>query len=981
MPRLTLRSGLALLGLIGFGFSVNLFSMLNGIPYFFGGIAVLIIVSLYGMTWGAIASLISCIYGYIALEHSYGIIVFLSEALFVGYFVSRKKQNILLMDGIFWVALGMPMIWLFYHSLLSVDVLFVKLFMLTYSICGLFNTLLASLVLRFVPLRRWITPDITPYVVPLRQTVFELLVTSVLLPSLILTYSNSMADSKRGLDQLSIELTQKTSDLSIDLNTFVKQKFELLTDIGSLVTNTDTYHSEDLLRDMTAQSTLQYQYRFLFVTDSAGKTVATYPAKNSLGASLVGLDLSNRPFFKDSEPTSQVIVSDPFMESDSILASDTPVSMLKAPILQKGRLVGYVVGALDTQTFNEFLRARSNHGRFETSVTDGHDSLIATTQADGKIGQPYLLQNGKILFTFDIKGKPFIWQPENNTLPEVRAWMEFVFIQKHPLINGMTLIVQDSGEPYKNGVITFYSRNLQIVLGLSLLTFLLAILVSTRFTRPLSKLAQLTTHLPNELLDQQTMEWPKSSVQEMDSLVHNFRSMTGKIKQMFQEINQVQDTLVHLAHYDSLTELPNRVLLRERLISSLEQAGQHHHPVAILFIDLDRFKIINDTLGHNNGDLLLKKIAERLLHVMPSDVIVGHQGADEFMIILPQLHDNQEVGDVAQMLLDAMKQPFMLGEQELFITTSIGISVSPTDAVDVDTLMKNADTAMYRAKELGGDNYQFYTSAMNDRTYDRLKLENSMRRALEREEFLLYYQPKVDILTRQIVGMEALIRWLHPEWGLVSPGQFIPLAEETGLIIPIGEWALRTACAQNKAWQDAGLPPLRVAVNLSVRQFQIKGLVDMVARVLEETGLDPTYLELEITESLAMNHAEHTIDKMQRLKNLGIQLSIDDFGTGYSSLNYLKRFPVDTLKIDQAFIRDIGADANDERIVKAMITLAHSFQMKAIAEGVETEAQFAFLLELQCDEIQGYLFSKPVPAPAFEQMLRQQEAQKEDSVY
>lgn len=393
--------------------------------------------------------------------------------------------------------------------------------------------------------------------------------------------------------------------------------------------------------------------------------------------------------------------------------------------------------------------------------------------------------------------------------------------------------------------------------------------------------------------------------------------------------------------------------------------------VAVMLIDLDRFKVINDTLGHAIGDRLLQEVAQRLTGCLREGDTVARLGGDEFMLLLPGVEHTKSTIKIVQKILETFKSPFYFNDHELHITTSIGIALYPDDGEDAQTLLKNADTALHRAKEQGRNNYQFYTSTMNATALERLSLEGKLRHALEREEFVVYYQPQVSLSTGQIVGMEALVRWRHPDLGLIPPMKFIPLAEETGLIIPLGFWVLRTACAQNKAWQKAGYPPLRVAVNLSTRLFKQQTFIQVVAQTLHETGLDPDYLELELTEGIIMENIETTITTLKELKKMGVHISVDDFGTGYSSLAYLKRFPIDTLKIDRSFVLDITTDPDDAMIAMLIINVAHHLKLRVIAEGVETKEQLAFLRSHGCDEIQGYLFSRPLPAEEFVRLLQE----------
>jgi|SRR5579884_1106218 len=446
--------------------------------------------------------------------------------------------------------------------------------------------------------------------------------------------------------------------------------------------------------------------------------------------------------------------------------------------------------------------------------------------------------------------------------------------------------------------------------------------------------------------------------------VWSFRDIT--------ERKQAERRLNYLANFDSLTDLPNRTLFYDRLDQAIARAQWQKRPLAVLFLDLDQFKTINDTLGHAFGDLLLKLAAERLKHCVRDGDTIARLGGDEFVLILEDLKEPQDTLPVAQKILESLSHPFLLEGRELFITTSMGIALYPHDGENCETLLKNADTAMYRAKDQGRNNYQLYSAAFNARGSDRLTLEHSLRRAVERKEFQLYYQPKINLATGLIIGVESVIRWKYPDVGTIPPVEFITLAEETGLILPIGEWVLRTACAQNKAWQKAGLPPICVAVNVSARQFQRQNMGEMIPKTLDEVGLSPRHLELELTENTLMKSSEATVATLRQLEAIGIEISVDDFGTGYSSLSYLKRFPVTTLKIDRTFIRDLITDPDDRAIVTAIITLAHSLKLKVVAEAVETKEQLQFLRSLQCDHVQGYLFSQPIPAEEMTRLLSHQ---------
>lgn len=436
----------------------------------------------------------------------------------------------------------------------------------------------------------------------------------------------------------------------------------------------------------------------------------------------------------------------------------------------------------------------------------------------------------------------------------------------------------------------------------------------------------------------------------------------------------VEAKIRYQALHDLLTGLPNRLLFYETLSSALLNLAKTQKNLAVMFLDLDRFKTINDTLGHTVGDKLLQSVAHRLKDCLRVGDTVARWGGDEFTLLLPQVHHIQEVTQIAQRVLQSLEKAFKIQEHELYISASIGIALFDHDSPDAETLVQHADAALYYAKDKGRNNYQFYTSALNSKTPELLALEKSLRHALEREEFTVYYQPRVNIATGTITGMEALLRWQHPEMGLVAPNIFISLAEESGLIIPIGEWVLLTACRQNKAWQEAGLPPLTVAVNLSPKQFRQPKLAEMVARILEQTGLDSQFLELEITETTAIEDLEFTTTVLHQLENMGVHLSIDDFGTGHSSLSRLQHLPLHNLKIDRSFIKELTTDSKVAHIVTAIVTLGQSLGLRLTAEGVEKQEELDFLKSINCEDVQGFFFYRPLCPQKATEILQSQVA-------
>ena len=462
--------------------------------------------------------------------------------------------------------------------------------------------------------------------------------------------------------------------------------------------------------------------------------------------------------------------------------------------------------------------------------------------------------------------------------------------------------------------------------------------------------------------------WISESARALRDSHGNLLGYEGTVVDITQR-KQAEATIRYQAFHDILTGLPNRTLLNERLSHALATATKRRDKMAIMFLDLDRFKTINDTLGHAVGDQLLQNATQRLKSCLRVDDTIARWGGDEFTLLLPQINSIEDATKIAQRILDVLKPAFDLEGHKLHITSSIGIAIYPQHGEDTETLLRNADAALYRAKAEGRNNYQIYVPAMNSQASELLELENQLHQAIEQEEFILYYQPQINLHTGQILRMEALVRWEHPQQGQLLPKTFIQLAEENGLILPLGSWVLRTACAQNKAWQDAGLPAVRVAVNLSVRQLQQPTLVEIIAEILAETGLAPEFLELEITETAVMQNADFTREKLDRLVEMGCHITLDDFGSGYSSLNYLKTFPLHTLKIDESFVRDLLNNTSDAAIVSAIIALGRGLNLSVVAVGVETLEQLKYLQILQCEEMQGYLFSHPLPVKEATKLL------------
>ncbi len=480
-----------------------------------------------------------------------------------------------------------------------------------------------------------------------------------------------------------------------------------------------------------------------------------------------------------------------------------------------------------------------------------------------------------------------------------------------------------------------------------------------------------TVHLPSNciLIRRDGFEIP---IEDCVSPIHDRDGQATGAVIVFRDVSAARAMALQMAHsaqHDFLTSLPNRMLFNDRVSQAIVLAARHMKKVAVLFLDLDGFKHINDSLGHPIGDKLLQSIAKRLVDCVRGSDTVSRQGGDEFVVLLSEMDQAEDAALSARRMLKSVAEAHPIDQHDLHVTTSIGLSVYPDDGLDAETLIKNADTAMYQAKENGRQSYQFFMPAMNVRAVERQSIEESLRRAMERQEFSLHYQPKINLRTGEITGAEALIRWTHPTRGPVSPAQFIPVAEDCGLILPIGQWVLREACKQAREWVAAGLPLATMAVNISSMEFRDDNFLQSVFAILKETGLDPKSLELELTESVLMKRAESAASVLKTLRASGVQIAVDDFGTGYSSLSYLRKFPIDALKIDQSFVRQITTARDDTTIVTAVISMGRSLKLRVVAEGVETQEELDFLRAHQCDEAQGYFFSRPVVAEQFAKLL------------
>ncbi len=969
VPNINLRPAVAfsllvLLGLAGNYFSVKFFF---GVNLIFGSIAVLVIIQLYGVFWGTLASIIVSSYTFILWQHPYTIILFTFEALVIGILKKKTSKNIVVLDAVYWIFIGIPLIWLFYKKILGLNSTQVQLIMMKDTVNGIFNVMVCNLALNWLPLRKWIFCSKKPVPIRLKEIIFNLVFACVLVPSLCITIVNSYTKYNNMIKEVRSEISSEYSKISSLINTWYQLRFKALSELSGQITLFDIKSPAGLQSDIEMLKRSYADFQAIYIADSEGTAIAFYPEANERGEPTIGLNFSDRDYYKDLKKTLKPVISTVFVENDG---ASSPTAALNVPIIIESQFQGYISAALSLMDISNLIRLNSEAENISITIIDTNSKVVATTHEDLSYMEDFATHMESVKHL----GDSFYYRLTSlkNELSLMGKWENAFFILEKNMGDAIPwkLIIEQPILGHQIKLQKYSIQSFAIILLLMGLSFLFAVLVSRLLSNSFSKLAQVTTHLPSKLVKNEKINWPNGRIIEICLLVNNFKTTLYTLKKMYEKIHAANIKLEHVAEHDPLTGLSNRTLFKKNLYSALDNAFNQKKMVGIMFLDLDRFKYVNDTMGHAFGDRMLTLTAKRLSVCLKENVTLYRQGGDEFTLIIPGLSDTKELEEIAKKILEVMQNPFIINGYKFHITCSIGITVFPTDGSNLQTLLRNADTAMYKVKESGKNNYLFYDCTMNSSYYERYKLENLLYNALEKNEFHIYYQPKINTKNHEIVGVEALLRWTNPELGSVSPSKFIPLAEETGLIIPIGDWVFYNACMQNKIWQASGYKPMRVSVNISALQFRQSDFTEKVVQILNKTGLKPEWLELEITESTLMKKTGYTLAILDRLKAMNIKTSLDDFGIGFSSLSYLKKFKIDTLKIDSSFVNGIGNCINDEAIIKAIIFIAKNLEINVIAEGVETKAQLAFLKDLDCEEIQGYLFSKPLAAEEMEILIK-----------
>ncbi|MFZ3589662.1 EAL domain-containing protein [Bacillus sp. DJP31] len=938
---------LTLLSFLGNYFNIELFL---GIHFIFGSIFILLIIHYFGVRLAVLAAIISSLYTVFLWDSPFGMISIVIETALVGTLYYKVKKNLILWEVIYFLVIGIPLCFLFSSVFDGHDTLNTTVIMLKQGINMLLNVTIANLLIILIETSKLV------YIkrkISLQEILLNLMLAFFLIPvvcSLIILGKGELTETRQSIKS---QIENTTQELVVNVTQSYQSSLTPLKGIASRIDILGLSQSDEIFTNLMHVQSSFPDYYAIYVSDKKGNVLHSYSG-------------DAHTYYEYDFRDSMAKISD---EKDGRYLSDlfkiknTNINSVSITVpISTSEAKGYVVGIIKPSTYGFQLR-KSVKERMVVTLVDRDDKIIESTDPDQKKTEKLKLYDSEIFFEED----DGLSLEESIATPQ--DWSKLSYSK----------ITEIGGEiPWKIHVkvpVNFYANQLydqfvQLFISAFLLSgvaLLLSYFLSKWIQNSFTKVAGLTKDVPTKIAKNQKIEWPDIRITEISNIVGNFKKTESKLRSMFNEILQAKQELEFIAHYDQLTNLFNRAYLLKRF-DELVKSGTTNK-MAIIFIDLDRFKIVNDTLGHEAGDSLLIEVSERLREVSREDYVISRLGGDEFIVLVPVFENELEIEFLAEKLVAILCNPFKLRGNEYHLSASIGISMYPQNGEEINTLIKNAEMAMYFAKETGKNNYQFYNDEINKNIISKIEMENELRFAIERDQLVLYYQPQVDLQTGEVVGVEALVRWFHPTLGFVPPATFIPVAEETGLIIQIGDWILRKACFDLKDLQNHEWNSLTMSVNISMKQFLHSELVSSIQNALADSYIDPAYLKLEITESVAMSQPEQVITKLHELKKIGVDLALDDFGTGYSSLNYLKKLPVDVLKIDRAFIQEIVQDKDDMTIVKALIEVAHSLDMVVIAEGVETKEQQEILKSIQCDQLQGYYFSRPIPLDEIRDLL------------
>ncbi|MFD1739827.1 EAL domain-containing protein [Bacillus salitolerans] len=949
---------LFILAVIGNIVKIELFL---GIHIVFGSIFIYIMIQYFGIRTSVIAATLTGLCTVYLWGTPFGFLWYTMEAVFVAVAYHKYKRSLIFGAITYYFIIGVPFYIIFNYILTDFDWITTVLVLLKQGINTLLNVAIAHIIIILVefsglfPSKRRVS---------LQTIILNLLLIFFLIPVVYSLISLSKIEFRETENAIQNQIEEVSERLSARIVQDYQNHLTAINGIANRVKNHE--RGELLTTDLMLMQDTFPDFKVLYVSNQNNQIIL----KNQLYELK---DYKIDPLYSFSERTKRS--KQPYL-SDVFLAAEPysePVVTLTVPVEKNIYSTLYVVGVLKPITFLKAIQA-TKMDKMQITIVDRENRVVATNDKQQEIMEPITLSKSESYFQ-EWKVMPIEGGVRN---PDV--WANSGYSQFKRLDGEVpyALYIKLPNQEFAHILYTRFIKLFLVAIFFSGVALVLSYLVSNWIQQSFRKVSDLTDNLPAKISQDVKINWPTMMIKEVDNIVRNFKKTEKKLRDMFHEVLSAQKNLEFLAHYDQLTHLYNRTYLMTKF-EEIVAKGPMNQKIGIIFLDLDRFKIINDTLGHESGDLLLIEVSRRIKDICEGkEFIISRQSGDEFIILMPGITSHIEPEYIAKQTIHSLSLPYTLKENEYFLTASIGISMYPEDGKDIHTIIKNASMAMNYAKEKGKNNYQFYNEEIIKQVLSKVEIERELRYAIERDQLFLYYQPQIDLLTGNLKGVETLVRWIHPELGFISPADFIPVAEESGLIIRIGEWILQKACEDAKSWQEAGYKPVNISVNISMSQFLHSNLIHLVKTSLAESGLEPRYLKLEITESVAMSQPEQVITKLDQLKTIGVELALDDFGTGYSSLNYLKKLPVDVLKIDRSFIQEMEHDEDDITIVKALIEVAHSLGMIVIAEGVETLSQKEILERIHCDQLQGYIFSKPLPKLEIEGLFERELSSHEE---
>ncbi|MFX3624951.1 MAG: EAL domain-containing protein [Ectobacillus sp.] len=936
------------LACLGTYYNITLFF---SVDFLFGTIFTFLITRIYGGRWGIASVTLSGSLTFLLWNHPYAVVIFAGELLFVSELYSAKKRYFVIYDLLYWVMIGIPLTLVLYRLILEVSWSMAALVALKNAINGVFNALVAEFLLLVI--YKWSKSSaVKP--VGFQEILFNLLSTVFLVPTILVLMLEGNRSHWDTVEAIKSQIDITTNEAKEKVFHWYENEVALLK-VKSV--DDEVQRMEDtpeLQGELSQLARAVPDLKELYVMDASLHMIAAYPAqKRTTQLVLEGKEI----VFEDGT----VSVVSPFQVN--ALNKDTEI-IIRVPILKteggKQIVSGYIAGIFSVNQLEQLLYTTFLNKPVFINLVD--QTGYPLRKNDFLYEEPifqFVQKHRKDWLRIEPVATyepnlPFIWP--------MQRWEQSSYVQAKAIKElPWYVYIEVPVQVFKDEVYERYIFILLFSAAAVALIIVSSLFVSKWLFSSLTNLSYATKDLTAKILQRQDIQWPKTFINEVAVLMDNFKSAERELRKLFEDRMKKQKKLEFFAHFDPLTKLHNRYSLAKIFPKALQWAKENNSLLAVLFIDLDRFKFINDMLGHEAGDKVLEKVAAELRHVCGEKAIIARQGGDEFIIVLPYTKDMEEVELICKRILEQLSLPIKINSQEVLITCSIGASFYPYSGNALEKLIQNADMAMYAAKEKGKNTYTLFNEQLGNEFNVQMELEQELRKAIERCELELYYQPQICLISGKTVGLEALIRWRHSKRGMISPAQFIPLAEETGLILSIGDWVIEQACRDIKVMRGFGYNGLVVSINVSMQQFFQESFIEKLQQQIIEADISPRQVKLEITESTAVHHMEVVVEKLKQLREIGIQIALDDFGTGYSSLNHLKQLPIDTVKIDRSFIKDIPNDSEDSLIVKAVVAIAQGLKLDVVAEGVETEEQLRYLKSVGCQEVQGYIYSPPLP--------------------